>query len=136
MSKKRMSQLLLFVGIVVLLAIILVALVMIDGERIHRGAMRFLDNAIADMKAGEVPPISSDIRPEDERQIRSLTSSMPKGNFEADFDRSFGDAWFFYVHFESGESFYCTVDCTGTFMKLFAPVEYSLLRFERRTTKG
>ncbi len=122
------------VSLIVLCAFILfftafIELIMIDGYRIKRGAESFIQDAIVVFNNDRLPPLASNITQEEEVQIKTLVNNLPKEDYRIESWDRWGDSWKFYVHFENGKTFFCVVDAPGTFMRLFVPTKYKLLRF-------
>ncbi len=110
----------------------LMALIMVDGYRIERGAKLFIQNAIFTFNDGKLPPISCDVKEEEKVQMVTLVDKLPREDYKVEYSDNFGNVWEFYIHFENGESFFCAVDAPGTFMRLFARTNYTLFRFEEK----
>ena len=79
--------------IAVALASMFLGLALIDAYRIGRGGELFAQKAIADFRDGNLPPLGQDVTQEEERQIKNIATSIPKGAYKIELYDRFGDLW-------------------------------------------
>jgi hypothetical protein len=112
---------------------ILLALSIIDGRRVGRGADSFVSTAIATLQSGGMPVLDPNISESDKTKILDIAANWPKGKYKIEYVDYFYGLWEYEIKFENGETYYCAVDAPGTFMTLFAKPRYELQILRRKT---
>jgi len=120
--------------IVVCVAVLLISMFLwlgiVDRYIVEYYVEVFIQNAIVDFRNGKLPPLSKGTTQEEERQIRNIAASIPKGNYKTKLDDTFYQFREYNIEFENGEKYFCAVDTSEPEYRL------SNLRKGERKRKG